>query len=426
MARLPQLNEVVGLNAAGRFNRAGKIHTGLPRPSGQVKWGKETDIFVLELPEWWKTRGIEPDPQRVAAAEAVARVYGRQPKMLEAIFLSDDRTSNAPNSFKKYGSGGFPVCRGNGQICHRWIQRGQDDARQEVLDCPTPEDCEFARDEKGVTQCRMIVSFQVLLPLVDLWNTYQIDTTSVNALFNYDSWSQQVAQIAGRVRGVPVILSRPTHTSVTPKGGGSIHFPVKFQTPSNDRLKALMSRYLSVKSFFVQAEAKVQGLIGRADVGPPAADDAKPEGLYPAAGSDAPTQSPCEMPGCERLSDELVEDGHHRLRFCAEHATKEARFKPCGDCGREGAVSAVTGEIMPHDCPPKPKARRSRKTETGPREGAEPADKAGRSDGEGATPPTNEPPPPSQAPVTADTPPTEAPQAQGAAPQGPVNAKGAF
>lgn len=338
------LTTIQGGQRRQRFNRAGKIHTGLPSTDG--KWGKEVPYFVLETADWWTARGVPPGsqgfldeggPGRLAAAEAVAKLYGPKPDFLECVFLSNRKGDNGPRACKKYGSEGFPICMGNREQALRWIDRGTDRAQQVVVDCPGPEECDFAVNEKGRIDCAEVSTFQLLIPMVDLWNIYQVDTKSVNADINYDAWHGQVEKIAGKVEGVPVILSRPPKKSMSPIGRGVVHYPIQFHSPDNASMKKILGRFYSVRNWFMGIEQKVAPA---ALPGPrpalPGPDHRRPEGLYPEGRGEEGT----DARACYRCGAELPPDTMESV----EPASGEVVYA-CEDCGDRavGAKPEATG-----------------------------------------------------------------------------------
>lgn len=324
MKRYERFTSIPGKFHARPGTRVGKIHTGLPKtPDG--KWGAEVDYFVLDFDAVDELG--QPDPMARGAAEAVAKVYGEKPKALEAVFLGNDQASCAPYEYKKYGASRRPVCRGNGEFCIRKVKDPKSGEVEMVqLPCPAPEACDFARDEKGRTVCAMITNFTILLPRVSLWGTYQIDTKSYHAQSNFQDWAESVKAVVGRIRGVPVVITRPPHRSELPQGGYSTHFPLKFTSPDNQKFKALLGSFLSARNLIVQAESRVA--VSNLE-GPGFAsempDDRAPERLVPREGADPPSR--------DNGVDDLPET----------HETG-----PCPGCGKATDVQAVdqkTGEV---------------------------------------------------------------------------------
>ena len=289
----------------------GTIHTGLPRgPKGEP--GKEVSYFVLDFDA--VDEDGRPDDVARAYAASVARVFGEKPEVLEAVLLSDSGQVNAPYEFKKYTEGSRkPVCRGNGQICHRKVLR-QGQYEMVSLPCPRPEACSYALDADGRPGCHRETTFTVMLPRVTLVGTFLIRTTSVYAQRNYQDWERLTGEVYGRVKGVPVLLRRKLQRSELLQGGQVVHFPVDFETAQGLAFQKTIAAFRAGR----RALAEAEGTMGYEE------------------GVDAP----CQEEGVD-VGPELPEAVAGKALLEAARIRKEGGFT-CEGCGKKTDIPVIS------------------------------------------------------------------------------------
>lgn len=150
----------------------------------------------------------------------VREVFGDEPKNLTVVFPSTDPDVVAPAYYRAYHRTRGLVCKGDGETANRKMNpnkvfRGQDgrpegplptrdDKEIELftgLRCPGRE-CPFYI--KG--DCSESMNVQFMLPDVDGWGVWQIDSRSVHSIMNlHDSF--RWLRLFGNFTGVPVTLS---------------------------------------------------------------------------------------------------------------------------------------------------------------------------------------------------------------------------
>lgn len=218
MTRYRQYTTIPGF-AGSRIPRLGKIHLGIKVDDGR-SYPKEVDYFVC--------------PDEIQA------VYGKTPTELEVVFPVDTIDAIAPFAFKKYGKRGL-ICKGDGQTYGR---TGPDGTMTEG-DCPCPDDCPYAKNDKEQIVCKAIMNLQVVVFKVNVGGVYQIDTSSWNSITNVVSGLEYVQNLFGRIAGIPLILSRvPKETQY--QGKKAIHYVLSLTPPSHARAKMLTTEVRTI------------------------------------------------------------------------------------------------------------------------------------------------------------------------------------
>lgn len=192
---------IYGLTEVVRIPRLGKIHLGVKALNDRgVEYPKATDYFVCD------------DPRFTA-------VYGAKPKTLDIRFPLEDPTTFSSQFYKSYTRGRGLVCKGDGKFCTRMVYvdamarksdhtpAGRDDTgkRETVwidMMCDGKE-CPIYKANK----CRELMMLQFMLPRVEGFGIWQIDTGSINSILNINNAVRLIQGIGGRVRMVPLTLS---------------------------------------------------------------------------------------------------------------------------------------------------------------------------------------------------------------------------
>lgn len=132
------------------------------------------------------------DTEHFNVPEDVAEVYGDAPTELDIMVPCVDIEQWFPFSLKRYGMDRL-LCRGNGEIATCFNeQTGEWDERPCAY-----HDCEFYQAKK----CTEVGNLMVVLPKVNIFGVYQIDTGSwhgINNVYNaYNAFLQRVIDITG-------------------------------------------------------------------------------------------------------------------------------------------------------------------------------------------------------------------------------------
>lgn len=158
MTNITSIPEIEGVF---RIPRAGKIHLGIKVPytknGEQKERPKEVDYFVCP-PE-------------------VQKEFGEKPTELKIALPSNEISQIIPYAFKRYKQEAGLVCKGNGTIAYE-IKKGEKEAGFEEIVCPG-KDCPYYPKD-----CKLSACLYVILPHVDTFRSYQIDTNSWNSIVN--------------------------------------------------------------------------------------------------------------------------------------------------------------------------------------------------------------------------------------------------
>lgn len=192
---------IAGLTDSIRIPRLGKIHLGVKKVS--LKTGKEypvaTDYFVCDAPPF-------------------QAVYPGEPKTLEVRFPLEDPNLFASQWYKAYSRTRGLICRGDGRLADRLVFK---DAMQHSDNAPAEYDPTGKRETTWINVdcrgkdcpiyqakgCRELMMLQFLLPRVDGFGIWQIDTSSINSILNINNAVRLIQSIGGWVRMVPLNLS---------------------------------------------------------------------------------------------------------------------------------------------------------------------------------------------------------------------------
>lgn len=236
-------NQIVGISDIRRMPRLGKIRLGVRKTAGSgAEYPAEVPYFVL-TPE---------DCPTPAMFNKFQKVYGPKPTELVVMFPVEDPRIFFPQRYAKYGKAGL-VCKGDGCTFSRVVPvEGGKENETEIVegDCPSPEDCDFARDSAGRTVCKRIASLTILLPEITLGGTWQIDTSSFNSIVDLNSAIDYFRSLVGRIAMVPFKLRR--QAKETQYGGKkATHYPMQLGFPdSREEVQKLGQNFRAVLDVF--------------------------------------------------------------------------------------------------------------------------------------------------------------------------------
>ena len=209
-ARFTRLTGDVG-NVTGlmRLKRLGKIRLGIKKkhaqtgreyPSAIDQDGQPIDYFV-----------IPPE---------ITDVTGEKPKVLDAMFVSNDPEEVYQEKLAMYGSATGLKCHGNGQTAMRRNEAGQ----WEPHTCPCPN---LKTDANPKGSCTAQGHLMVVLPAVSMWGYFQITTHSLYARAGILSSLKQLQNTVGRIAYIPLKLSRAPQ-DIVHDGKAKTHYIVGF------------------------------------------------------------------------------------------------------------------------------------------------------------------------------------------------------
>lgn len=199
---------VPGFSDRRRIPLLGKIRLGIKavsKNSGK-EYPKEVDYFVV--------------PDEVKA------VYGDNPKKLDVMFPTTDRSMIFPCSMRRYGSTAGLKCIGNGQ-------QGYDVVTKKDVECPCKYYTGIDSGQECKVECNRVGFLFVILYKVNLGGVYQIRTSSANTVTDVMSGFDYIEGLLRRpFNMIPLILERQqieTHFDQKKQ----IHFPLKLYPQFN-------------------------------------------------------------------------------------------------------------------------------------------------------------------------------------------------
>lgn len=155
LTSIPEIENIL------RLPRAGKIHLGIKVPymknGEQKERPKEVEYFVCP-PE-------------------VQRELGEKPTELKIALPSNEISEIIPYAFKRYKQGAGLICKGNGTIAYQ-VKKDKNVRGFEEIVCPGKDCPHYPKD------CKLSACLYVILPHVDTFRSYQIDTNSWNSIVN--------------------------------------------------------------------------------------------------------------------------------------------------------------------------------------------------------------------------------------------------
>lgn len=226
-----------------RMPRLGKIHLGVKRDKKKdgtpcAPYPMEVDYFVC--------------PSEVQA------VFGEKPTWLKIMIPVEETERFFPQFYKRYTTS-LLICKGDGEIAHRWAEEGG------LKEVPCP--CDYLKSG----ECKPVAIFCFLMPDVQGFGIYQITTSSKNSIIDLNSCIDMIRAIAGRVRMIPLILKREKMEMQRVENGKpkkSTHYTMKIDLDEKMTLRQLQQA--------AQIKPEVVLL--------PAADESKDDLFYPANG----------------------------------------------------------------------------------------------------------------------------------------------
>lgn len=195
------------------------------------------------------------------------------------------------------------------------------------LPCPCEE-----QEEVG---CRRMANLRFLIPVVSLAGVWQLDTSSFHTIVNVNSGLDAVERIAGRISGVPCVLS-VVPIEVSPEGRKQTRWVLELHMASPSRIQELAGRL-----------QKLREELGACRLGLPSPQQAKYEetDLIPASVHQelpAPKESAPEPPAAPQAQEPEPPAKEEKKPEPPPAPEKPAEKKPAatakpGTIGEEGA-----------------------------------------------------------------------------------------
>lgn len=216
-----------------RLPLVGTIHLGIIKtnPKG-VQYPAATDYFVV----------TERDNTPADAVKAFREVYGEQPKEIDVIFPTADRTQFADRNYEAWTKGYKRVCKGDGEKAMAKWDAGHDGPRPvdedgvDVLEAGTwVSEAQRAKDEKvdwqmreipcfgtecpmfKAKKCKPITHLMFYMPRIPLIGVWRISFGSEHGYDNIQDHLHLLETLVGRAHGITVKL-RLRPIQVTPPG----------------------------------------------------------------------------------------------------------------------------------------------------------------------------------------------------------------
>jgi len=203
---------IKGLTEKRRMPRIGKLHLGIKVTNKKgVEHPRAVDYFVYPKDE---APGSE-------LLEELTKVFGSKPKELRIIFPLEDEESIASQYYRCYTRTRGLVCRGDGEISMRMVDKDTGHLpKADTIETTLKEMTCQGREcpEYKSTQCREVMNLQFMLPEISGMGVWQIDTSSINSIRNINSCLDMIRAVYGRVAMVPLVLTLEK-MEVTPPGG---------------------------------------------------------------------------------------------------------------------------------------------------------------------------------------------------------------
>ncbi len=339
-----QFTQIDGLSDIRRLPRLGKIRLGVRKQTQSgAEYPAEVPYFVLDAEDC-------PTPAIHAKFRAV---YGEKPTELTVMFPVEDEQVFFVQCYRKYGHSGL-VCKGDGRTFVRTIKETGSDGKEtaEIVegDCPTPEDCDFALDDRGRTVCKRIGSLVFLLPEVTFSGTWQIDTSSFNSIVDLNSAIDYYRSLLGRISLLPLKLVRQAKETQY-QGKKATHYPMMLRFPDNrQEVQKLAANFTAVREVFDIFKSRPQ--LAAPDT------TSVPEDLYPRdvvrearkalppAAPSLPAPPPAEV--VDTKTGEIIEPGK-------DPAIDYDRLGPPTPVPPAQDPEAVMGKQQPRRSPGRPK-----------------------------------------------------------------------
>lgn len=227
MSTFKTYTRIPGLSDRRRFPRVGKIRLGVRLRSAKGKeYPSEVPYFVVKEEVEDTKKGGKKITTSGDMAERFHQIYGEKPTQIEIVFPVDDEHVLFPQAYKKYGASGL-ACKGDGCT---YTRIDKDTGEITEGECPAPEACDFARDDKNRVVCRHVANLTFLLPRVTLSGCWQIDTSSEHAFTDVNSGIDYIRAVNGRIDMIPLILRREERETRF-EGKPATHWPLQLLLP---------------------------------------------------------------------------------------------------------------------------------------------------------------------------------------------------
>ena len=183
---------IKGLSDARRFTRLGKIRL------GEKKKAQSGNLYPSKI-DYFKI-----DPYDDAIRARCEELCGQQPRKLTVAIPDEDTEKVFPQYYECWSASAL-LCKGDGDNARR-----NTDGNLVECECPGPELCPFALQHgttfKGEqkTGCKRVARLSVVLPDLDSFGVFQLDTGSANSIININSALDFVRSVAGRIAWIPL------------------------------------------------------------------------------------------------------------------------------------------------------------------------------------------------------------------------------
>jgi len=221
---MQRFTRIKGLSEARRLPRLGKIRLGIKVPN------KDKDPAKCSCKGVGCSKCTHPkETEYFICPPEVTRFYGTEPTELDVMFPIEDEEMCFPQAYKLYGSQRGIKCTGDGE---RALRANEKTGEMEDVECPSPDNCNFCKNDKGKPQCSRCGNLMMLLPKVSMGGVYQIDTGSIHSTIDVNSGIDVCRAMLGRISLVPLKLKRVprvTHGS----GIKEIHYTLQLEVAVN-------------------------------------------------------------------------------------------------------------------------------------------------------------------------------------------------
>lgn len=146
----------------------------IPR-AGKIKLGEKVEYEIKKGPNAGQMGERPKELDYFKCPPEVQAVFKEKPKELKIELPSNEVSEIMPYAFKRYKSGAGLICKGDGTTAGSINKENGIDE----IDCPGVE-CQHYK--KG--DCKLSACLFVILPHVDTFRAYQVDTNSWNSIVN--------------------------------------------------------------------------------------------------------------------------------------------------------------------------------------------------------------------------------------------------
>lgn len=220
-----------------RLPRLGKIRLGIKKTTAAGKeYPAEVDYFVV--------------PPEIAAK------FGDKPKTLPVMIAVEDEEKSLRQYYACYGSNQKIKCQGDGELAARRDDKG----KIFELPCPSPENCDFAKQFK----CHARIDIMLVLPDVNMGGCYQLSSGSVNTDIDLRSGLEMARYLFGRVAWVPMMITREERKIPDPDTGKmQTHWPVRLYPTATvsevNQIRSDTQRIIHRQERFALPEPVIEG-----------------------------------------------------------------------------------------------------------------------------------------------------------------------